>query len=463
MHRVLVIEDQETLREAIIEVLDSIGLHAEGAGTAAEGMRKFEERPFAIVLTDLRLESPESGLEVLRFVTGHAPKTEVLLMTAFATVEVAVAAMKGGAFDFLVKPFSMEQLKQKLTRVATLVEERASADRERAENEVLRHEILESWGGGELVGRSPLMLALLRQIEKVADTQSSVLILGESGTGKELVARALHQRSGRRDRPFIRVHCGALAEGVLESELFGHEKGAFTGAVRQHRGRFELADGGTLLLDEIGEISPSVQVKLLRVLQERQLERVGGEASVPVDVRVIAATHRDLEAEVKAGRFRQDLFYRLYVIPIRLPALRERSEDVPVLAEHFAARLCRARGLTPVTIEPEALNLLGRYHWPGNVRELENVIERALVLCEGNRISTRDLPFADASTKLEVPLPGGHPPLREVVEQVERQLIERAMRAADGNKSEAARLLDLKASVLYYKLEKYGLIDRIRE
>ncbi|MCC7142550.1 MAG: sigma-54-dependent Fis family transcriptional regulator [Candidatus Eisenbacteria bacterium] len=462
MHRVLVVEDQETLREAILEVLAEMGLEAVGVPTAAEARNWFLAHRCEIVLTDLRLEAPEAGLEVLQFVKERAPGTEVLLMTAFASVEVAVAAMRGGAFDFMVKPFSMEQLRQKLLRISALLVERSSLENARTQNQLLRDEILGAWGGGEIVGQSPIMLELFRKIEKVADSNSSVLILGESGTGKELVARALHERSSRRDRPFVRVHCGALAEGVLESELFGHEKGAFTGATRQHRGRFELADGGTLLLDEIGEISPAVQVKLLRVLQERQLERVGGEETIPVDVRVVAATHRDLEAEVQAGRFRQDLFYRLFVIPLRLPPLRERQEDVPALAEHFAARLTAERGCPPVQITPEALKLLSTYHWPGNVRELENVIERALVLSDGLSIGVDDLPFGPtkAIAAVDLPLPAGHPPLREVVEQVERQLIGRAMRTAEGNKTEAARLLDLKPSVLYYKLEKYGLIDR---
>jgi len=331
-------------------------------------------------------------------------------------------------------------------------------ERQREAALVLKEEVADRWSDGRIVGRSPAMQSLFRQIEKVADSSSSVLVMGESGTGKELVARALHLQSRRREGPFIRVNCGALAEGVLESELFGHEKGAFTGALRRKRGRFELADSGTILLDEIAEVPPPVQVKLLRILQEREFERVGGEETLSVDVRVIAATNRDLKAEVDAGRFREDLFYRLYVIPLRLPPLRERRDDIPLLCDHFLARLCREMARPPVTLEPEALNLLMVYEWPGNIRELENILERAIVLCEGSRVTPSDLPFTRRDATPAVRLPAAFQPLREVVEEVERQMIARAMEAAGGVKTEAARLLDLKPSVLYYKLEKYGLL-----
>lgn len=461
--RILVIEDQATLRQAILEVLGTLGVRTEGAESAAEGIRAFEERPADVVLTDLRLEAPESGLEVLRAVKGQRPDTEVMLMTAFATIDVAVSAMKAGAFDFLVKPFSMDHLLEKARRVLSLVQERRRREQSEARAAALEFEILERWHGMEMIGQHPKMLELFRLVDKVADSGSSMLILGESGTGKELVARAIHQRSRRREEPFVRVNCGALAEGVLESELFGHELGAFTDARRQRRGRFELAHGGTLFLDEIGEIGASMQIKLLRVLQERQFERVGGEETVTVDVRLVAATNRDLEREVREGRFRQDLYYRLHVIPVHLPPLRERAEDIPLLAEHFLTRLSRELNRPAARLQPEALKLLCAYRWPGNVRELENVLERAMVLADGPEIAPKDLPFGEGARATEIPLPAGHPPLREVVEAVEQQLIERAMRAADGVKAEAARLLDLKPSVLYYKLEKYGMLDRIKE
>jgi two-component system response regulator HydG len=459
VRRILVVEDQQTLREAVVEVLGTLGCVVQGVGSAAEAKAAFEREPAGLVLTDLRLESPDGGLDVLRFVRGRSPRSEVVLMTAFATVEAAVEAMRAGAFDFLVKPFSMAQLTEKVRRVLAVLEERSLLEHEREQTDLLRAEVDEIFDEGRIVGRSMPMLELLGQVEKVAASPSSVLILGESGTGKEVVARAIHRRSRRGGGAFVKVNCGALAEGLLESELFGHEKGAFTGAVRRRRGRFELADGGSILLDEIAEISPALQVKLLRVLQERCFERVGGEETLTVDVRVLAATNRDLRAEMAAGRFREDLFYRLFVIPLHVPALRERREDIPLLAEHFIARLCREMGHARVTLTEDALNLLRVYDWPGNVRELENVIERAIVLCEGDRITPEDLPFETPRGRFAVRAPDGFPPLREAVDALERQMIRRAMEAADGVKVEAARLLDLKPSVLYYKLEKHGLVE----
>jgi len=461
MTRVLVVEDQTILREAILEVLQPLGVRAEGAASAADALRAFEREPAELVLTDLRLEVPDGGLQVLRRVRGLSPRSEVLLMTAFATVEVAVEAMRAGAFDFLVKPFSMTQLTEKVRRVLAVVEERRELERLREQADALREEVEGRYPADFIVGTSPAMRDVFRQIEKVADSPSSVLVLGESGTGKEVVARALHRMSRRAAGPFVKVNCGALAEGVLESELFGHEKGAFTGALRRKRGRFELADGGTILLDEIAEVSPAIQLRLLRVLQEREFERVGGEETLTVDVRIIAATNRDLTALVSAGRFREDLYYRLYVIPLTLPPLRARREDIPLLADHLIGRLCREMGRSPAELTPEALALLKVYHWPGNVRELENVLERAIVLSEGGRILPADLPFAVPEGGLRAlgELPAGFPPLREAVEELERRLIQRALEAAGGVKTEAARLLDLKPSVLYYKLEKYGLAE----
>jgi two-component system, NtrC family, response regulator HydG len=457
VRRILVVEDQQTLREAVVEVLGSLGYGVEGAASAAEAKAAFEREPAGLVLTDLRLESPEGGLEVLRFVRGRSPRSEVLLMTAFATVDAAVEAMRAGAFDFLVKPFSMAQLTEKVLRVISVLDERDMLNREREQADLLRREVDDIFDEGRIVGRSAPMLGLLRQVEKVAASPSSVLILGESGTGKEVVARAIHRRSRRSGGAFVKVNCGALAEGLLESELFGHEKGAFTGAVRRKRGRFELADGGSILLDEIAEISPALQVKLLRVLQEHSFERVGGEVTLTVDVRVLAATNRDLRAETAAGRFREDLFYRLFVIPLHVPALRERREDIPLLAEHFIGRLCREMGHPLVSLSEEALNLLRVYDWPGNVRELENIIERAIVLCEGDLITPADLPFELPGARSSNRAATGFPPLREAVEELERRMIGRAMESAGGVKTEAARLLDLRPSVLYYKLEKYGL------
>ncbi len=455
MSRILVVEDNASLREAIVEVL--AGAHdARGAASAEEALALVERVTPELVLTDLRLPG-RSGLDLLRELHARDPFVEVIVLTAFGTVEVAVEAMRAGAFDFLTKPVRMDHLAAKADQALAVRRNRLALLQEQERRRYLEEEVGEAFNEGQIVGRAPAMLEIYRTIDKVAASDSSVLITGESGTGKELVARAIHMRSGRRDGPFVRVSCGALAEGVLESELFGHERGAFTGAVRQRRGRFELAQGGALFLDEMAEIGPALQVKLLRVLQEREFERVGGEQTLRVDVRVIAATNRDLAADVKAGRFREDLFYRLYVIPIHVPPLRDRREDIPLLAEHFVHRICGAMQRPPVTLETGALDVLRRYGWPGNVRELENALERAIVLCEQDRVTARDLAFLQAQPVATLPLPAGLLPLNDALGQLERVLIERAMAQAGGVKTEAARLLDITPSALYYKLEKYGL------
>ena len=420
-------EDQQVLREGIVEALREAGFEASGAGGVEEAMRLFQLEPADAVVTDLRMEEPDSGLKLLERLKGLQPLTEVLLVTAYGTVEHAVAAMKAGASDFLVKPVNLGHLIEKIHAILRIRADREALERERERSLYLQEEIDERFNDGEIVGRSQRMQELYARIIKVAGTPSSVLVTGESGTGKELVARAIHRLSSRSSGPFIRVNCGALAEGVLESELFGHERGAFTGAVRQRRGRFELADGGTLFLDEIGEISPAMQVRLLRVLQDRTFERVGGEKTISVDVRVVAATNRDLKKAVLEGSFREDLFYRLHVIPIELPALRERREDVALLCEHFLDRLSRRMTRNRASLTPGALKLLEQYNWPGNVRELENVLERAFVLCDGGEIRVEDLPFGTLEESHSQWLPAGVVPLREAVELLERELLRRAM------------------------------------
>ncbi len=455
--KVLVVEDQEVLREGIVEALREAGFDASGARGMEEALETFRANPADAVVTDLRMEEPDSGLKLLERVKGLQPLTEVLLVTAFATVEHAVAAMKAGAADFLVKPVNLGHLVEKVRAVVRIRIDREALERERERSTYLEQEINERFGDGEIVGRSPVMRSLYATILKVAETPSSVLITGESGTGKELAARAIHRLSARRGGPFIRVNCGALAEGVLESELFGHERGAFTGAVRQRRGRFELADGGSLFLDEIGDVTPAIQVKLLRVLQEKSFERVGGERTLEVDVRVIAATNRDLRQAVQDGRFREDLFWRLHVIPIEIPPLRDRREDIPALCDHFLERFSRQFGRSRPVLDDGALKLLQQYDWPGNVRELENVLERATVLCEGGRIRLQDLPFGGEAGARTNWIPPGVMPLRETVDRLEIELIRRALQDSGGVKQEAARLLGLKPSVLYYKLEKYGI------
>jgi len=454
---VWIVEDNDTLREAMAEAIGGAGHAVRAAASAEEALARLDEEPPALVVSDLKLPGMD-GLALLRAVKGRDPLVEILILTAYGTIEAAVEAMRGGAFDFLTKPVRLDHLLSKVAQALEVRADRLALSRERERREYLEEEVTAAFNAGRIVGRSPRMMEVYATIAKVAASTSSVLITGESGTGKELVARAIHLHSPRREAPFIRVNCGALPEGVLESELFGHEKGAFTGALRQRRGRFELAEGGSLFLDEIADIGPTVQMRLLRVLQEREFERVGGERTLQVNVRVIAATNRDIRAEVAAGRFREDLFYRLYVIPLHLPPLRERKEDVPPLAEHFLARLSTSLGRPRAALSPAALRVLELYDWPGNVRELENALERAIVLCEGERIEEADLHFLREGRAERLPLPAGILPLNSALAELERALLERALEEAHGVKAEAARLLELKPSALYYKLEKYGLL-----
>jgi len=456
MRPILIIEDNDTLREGMAQVLRRLGHETLEAPNGLAGLDVVSTRKVDLVVTDYRMEGMD-GLAVLREIKARAPQTEVMVVTAYGTIELAVEAMKAGAADFITKPFSPEELAIKVQKILERLAEREEFQRMEEENRYLREEI--ETGYGEIVGSSPAMKAVYRSIEKVAQSDSSVLIYGESGTGKELVARAIHKASPRRDFPFVRVNCGALAEGVLESELFGHERGAFTGALRRKKGRFELAHRGSLFLDEVGDLPLATQVKLLRVLQEKQFERVGGEETLQVDVRVIAATNRNLAEEIAQGRFREDLFYRLHVVPIYLPPLRERKEDIPLLVHHFLKRLSTELRKPGLSIEPTVMNDLLSYPWPGNVRELENVLERAAVLCDGNRLGPQDLPLllppqVALSEEVLADAPYG---LNRALEEVERRMIEKALHQARGVKTEAARLLGIKTSALYYKLAKHGL------
>jgi two-component system response regulator HydG len=379
-----------------------------------------------------------------------------MIITGFGTVETAVEAMKLGAFDFLTKPFAPEVVRLKVERALELGAARRGRRRAEAMTDYLRGEDDDRFA--ELVGASDKMAAVRKAIEKVAASDTTVFVGGESGTGKELVARAIHRLSRRAAGPFVKVNCGAITESLLESELFGHERGAFTGAIKQKLGRFELAEGGTIFLDEVGDVPPAMQVKLLRVLQEHELERVGGERSIKIDVRVVSATNKDLDAEVAAGRFRQDLYYRLHVLPLRLPPLRERREDIPLLATAFVAKLAPRTNPRVRAVSDAALGRLMAYHWPGNVRELENAIEQALVFAEGAEIGPVALPAflqaSDTEDALDVPRELSLP---EILDDLERQLILKAYKKAGGVKTETARLLGIKTSALYYKLEKYGI------
>jgi DNA-binding NtrC family response regulator len=416
-----------------------------------DALRAAAKSSFDAALIDLRLGQLD-GVEVLTRLRRLDPDLAVLIMTAFATVETAVLAMKAGAMDYVLKPFDNDALLRALRRGAAMT-------RLARENARLREITHAGEGERELLGRSPALDGVRRLVAQVARTDTTVLIRGETGTGKEVVAHAIHRASARAEQPFVAVHCAALAESVLESELFGHERGAFTGALARKRGRFELAQGGTLFLDEIGEISEAVQVKLLRAIEARSFERVGGEAAVETDARFIAATNRDLEAAIRQGRFREDLYYRLNVVDIRIPPLRERREDVPLLAQHFLHRHGARMQRGHVVLSEAAAEALMAYAWPGNVRELENVIERALVLSEGDEIGPELLPA-------EIRAPSGARdalaelrgrPLQEALDQIERALLLQALEDSGYVQARAAEKLGLSKSALHYKLGRHGI------
>jgi two-component system response regulator HydG len=460
MSRILVVEDNQTMREGMAQVLAKMGHQVLEAEDGEKAVELALHQPCDLVITDYKLPGLD-GLEVLRRIKQQAAGSEVVVITAYGTIGLAVEAMQQGAADFITKPFSHEELRVKVEKTLQRLAERRELERVAAENLYLRQELEGRLNFGEIIGESPKMRELYATVQKVAPTDATVLIYGESGTGKELVARAIHRASRRSERPFVRVHCGALAEGVLESELFGHERGAFTGALRRKRGRFELAHTGTIFLDEVGDIPPTTQLKLLRVLQEKEFERVGGEETLTVDVRIVAATNRDLAQLVKEGTFREDLYYRLHIVPIYLPPLRERRDDIPALAAHFVARLAKELGKPQLHLEQAAVEQLCRYHWPGNVRELENVLERAAVLADGQTIRAADLPPL-VGREVEKAVPQGDESLQlePVLERIERIYLERALAKARGIKTEAARLLGLKPSALYYNLAKYGLLEK---
>ena len=449
--RIVVIDDEANAAAALETLLREDGYEVAQSNDARAGLALVEKNDPDIVLTDLRMPGMD-GLELLAKVKQIHPETMVIVMTAFGTVKTAVRAMKLGAEDYLSKPIDVEELEVVLQRV---LEKKRLLE----ETHFLRERVHQKYRLESLVGECPEMLAAFKTVRQVAPSSSSVLLLGESGTGKELFAQALHQNSPRRDKPFIKVACSALPETLLESELFGHEKGSFTGALYTRAGRFEMADGGTLFLDEIGDVSPTVQVKLLRFLEEREFERVGGNRTYKVDVRIVCATHRDLKKKLDEGTFREDLYYRLNVIEIHIPPLRERGADIPVLAHHFLKRYAQANGKDVRGISDEALALLLGHPWPGNVRELENAIERAVVLTSEPLLTPEHFPTvrrvggseADSAGKggLGVAIPGS------TFAAIEREAILRTLEAVGGSTSRAASLLQISARKIQYKLKEY--------
>ncbi|MFQ5706194.1 MAG: sigma-54-dependent transcriptional regulator [bacterium] len=440
---ILIIDDEPKMCKVLKFALEPEGYSVSTAENAEAGLEKFSQNTFDLVVTDLKMPGKD-GLFVLGSVKKQKPQTEVILMTAYATAQNAVEAMKKGAYDYIIKPFEMDELKLKVRHI---MEKRRLAE----ENVQLKQELKDKYSLENMIGQSGIMQEVYKMVERVAPTDATVLIRGESGTGKELVAQAIHQLSPRSAEPFVAVNCGALPENLLESELFGHEKGAFTGADKLKVGRFELAGNGTIFLDEIGDVSLTTQIKLLRVLQNKLIERLGGTRTIQTKARTIAATNRNLEEALKDGSFREDLYYRINVFPITLPPLRERKEDIPALVSHFLKKLGQAEN----AIESNALELLIHYRWPGNVRELENVVERSVIMSAGAPIKAEDLPphinaapTAVGGTSLQIPSEGLS------LEEVERDLIKNALLKAGGNKSKAAKLLGITRRKLYSMMER---------
>jgi DNA-binding NtrC family response regulator len=443
---ILVVEDEEKLRRVVELQLKTAGFDVEQAGSAEEAMRLADRAD--VILTDLRLPGV-SGLEMLANLRRQDSHTPVIVMTAFGSIETAVEAMKAGAVDFLPKPFSLDHL---MTVVNKALELRTLRD----ENRQLREELSQRYEFDNMVGHSSAMREIFGTIERVAPTRATVLLCGESGVGKDLIARAIHHHSPRADRPFVKINCTALPENLMESELFGYEKGAFTGANTSKLGKFEQADTGTVFLDEIGDVPATVQVKLLRILQEREFERLGSNKVKHIDVRVLAATNVDLRAALEQGTFREDLYYRLNVLPINIPPLRERKEDIPYLAGHFVKKLGKDLGSPVESISDAAMQRLLDYHWPGNVRELENVLERSMVLANGRILEAGDVKL-DTAPAARFTVADNFLPEGTTLDQYEQSIIREALRRANGNKSQAARMLGLTRNALRYRLSQMGM------
>ncbi|WP_447973459.1 sigma-54-dependent transcriptional regulator [Nitrospira sp. Kam-Ns4a] len=455
MEKILIVDDERSMREVLSIMLKRAGYAVSVAADGEEAIAQLGKEIFDLVITDLKMPKV-GGLEVLKAVKEASPDTVVLVITAFASTESAVEAMKRGAYDYLTKPFQVDE-------VQLIIRNALEKRRLTTENLLLKREMASQSSFSQIIGQSEAMQKVFEMVKRVADSRSNVLICGESGTGKELVARAIHYNSARSRMPFVTVNCSALPEPLLESELFGHMKGAFTGAVANKAGLFEVANGGTIFLDEIGETTPATQVKLLRVIQEREFRRVGGTRNVQVDVRIIAATNKDLEQAVAEGSFREDLYYRLDVIPIHLPPLRMRTGDIPLLAQHFLERFSKASGRPTPTLSQEAMRALLDHEWRGNVRELENVIERVVAFASGPVISEQEIRgwLHRVPTAPQSALPSDLPPegvdLEELIGRIEKDLLLKALERARWVKKKAAKLLHLNTRSFRYRLEKYAI------
>ena len=438
--KILIVDDEFAARDSLTKWFQLDGYKVDAAEDAYKALELLEKKPFDIVLLDIKMPGMD-GLELQERIREIDPDIIVIIITAFASVETAIRAIKAGAYDYVTKPFDPDDLEH---IIENAVDQRKLAK----ENIRLRAQIQQLNNFDEIIGESPRIKTILDMVRTVASTDSTVLIRGESGTGKELIARAIHVNSPRRNGPMISINCGAFSESLLESELFGFEKGSFTGALNRHKGKIEIAQGGTLFLDEIGDVSPKTQLDLLRVVESKKLTRIGGQHEIDVDFRLISATNRDLEAAIKAGKFREDLYYRLNVFTIFLPPLRERASDIPLLAHHFLKKYSASIHKNIDEISPGALDLLVNYPWPGNVRELENAIERAVVICRGNRIEPKHLPLQQTAKTF------GYS--QQALEAVEKEHIQKILKRTNWNVTQAAKILKIDRVTLYNKIKRYG-------
>jgi DNA-binding NtrC family response regulator len=457
MDKILIIDDDPVILEIISEILKRNGYEVSVATSGASGIKKIDRDYYDLILTDLQM-SDVGGMEILEFAVSRSPEMMCIILTGYGTIQSSVEAIKKGAFDYITKPITSDEL-------LAVVEKALKFRRLEEENIQLKRELRQRYRYQNIVGTSPAINKIYDTIEKVSDTDGTVLISGASGTGKELIARAIHYLGSRGEKPLVVINCGAIPQELLESELFGHEKGAFTGAYKKRIGRFEMADGGTIFLDEIGEMSPALQVKLLRVLQEQQFERVGGTKTIQVDVRIIAATNRNLMSAIHKGKFREDLYYRLNVIPIKVPPLKQRKTDIPLLIDHFLKKFQRSKKGKIQGFSPAAMEALLHYNWPGNVRELENVVQRLTILCDNEVVSFEDLPDHIQQSNRSIPPPeekilDTSRTLDEAVEDFERRLILEALEKSNWIKSRAARLLSIKRTTLVEKIKKKKLTNK---